>query len=81
MILAGVPAGTAQIDHEVTTRSGKPASAKVGVSGATAERLAPVVAMGFSLPALTWPISELMLAMQSGTWPASTSDAAAEAPR
>ena len=80
MILAGVPAGTAQSDHEVTTRSGT-ASAKVGVSGATGERLAPVVAMGFSLPALTWPISESMLAMQSGTWPASTSAAAAEAPR
>jgi len=51
------------------------------VSGATVARLAPVVAIGFSLPALTWPISESMLAMQSGTWPASTSDAAAEAPR
>ena len=33
LIVAGVPAGTAQSDHEVTTRSGKPASTKVGVSG------------------------------------------------
>ena len=73
--------GTAQIDHEVTTRSGKPASAKVGVSGAAGERWAPVEATGFSLPALTWPIRESILAMQSGTWPASTSAAAAEAPR
>ena len=81
LIGAGVPVGTAHSDHEVTTRSGKPASTKVGVSGSTVERVAPVVATGFSLPALTWPISESMFAMQSGTWPASTSAAAAAAPR
>ena len=81
MALAGVPVGTAHSDHEVTTRSGKPASAKVGVSGVTGERWAPVEATGFSLPALTWPISESMLATQSGTWPASTSATEAAAPR
>src|SRR5580704_1875172 len=81
LALAGVPVGTAQIDHEVTTRSGKPASAKVGVSGAAGERWAPVEATGFNLPALTWPISESMLATQSGRWPATTSAIEAEAPR
>ena len=79
--LAGVPVGTDQIDHEVTTRSGDTISAKVGVSGVTGERLAPVEAIGFSLPPLTWPISESMLEMTIGTWPASTSAAAAAAPR
>src|SRR6478736_4756351 len=66
LILAGVPVGTAQIDHEVTTRSGETVSAKVGVLGKTGERLAPLEAMGFNLPALTWLISESMLEMTIG---------------
>ncbi len=67
LILAGVPVGTAQIDQEVTTRSGDTTSAKVGVSGTTGDRLAPLEAIGFSLPALTWPISESMLEITIGT--------------
>ena len=81
LMAIGVPVGTDQSDHEVTTRAGKPDSAKVGVLGEAPERLAPVVAIAFSLPALTWLISESMLPMHIGRCPASTSAAANEAPR
>src|SRR5262249_60169288 len=73
LIAAGVPVGTAQSDHEVTTRSGKPASTRVGASGTARDLCAPVLAIGLSLPAFTCAVSESTLAMHMGMWPATTS--------
>src|SRR6185436_15042163 len=66
LIGPGVPLGTAHSDHEVTTKSGKPASTKVGALGTAGDRWAPLQAMALSLPATTWAVSESILAMHIG---------------
>ena len=49
---AGVPAGATMPCHWLVAKPAKPDSARVGTLGKTAERIAPVTAIAFSLPLL-----------------------------
>ena len=75
-----VPAGTSSAYHELTSKPGKPDSAMVGSSGATLDRLVPVVASALSLPALTCGSDDATLPNSTCASPASTAAAAGPPP-
>ena len=50
----GVFAGASSPNIDVTTKSGKPASAAVGISGKLADRVGSVTASGRKPPDLMW---------------------------
>src|SRR6266853_4260950 len=52
MIALGVPAGTSNPNHDVISKSGRPASDIVGTSGSRVARLGTVTASALTFPAL-----------------------------
>ena len=69
-ISGGVRAGAKKPIQLVTAKPGSAASATVGRSGTAAERTAPMVASGRSLPAFTCGSTVGMVAKMRLVWPA-----------
>ncbi len=66
----GVPAGANTPYHVDISSPGKPASASVGTSGSSGERLGVITASGRSLPPLIWPIDDDVVSNISCALPA-----------
>ena len=65
----GRPLGATMACQEVTSTLGTPASAMVGTSGSTGERLALVTARGRILPPLMYCSTEFTFWNEASTWP------------
>ena len=70
---AGVAPGANSAFQITTSKPGKPDSAMVGISGAKAERWAPVMAMPRSFPERIWGSTVGAAASMTPTRPPSTS--------
>ena len=76
----GVFAGASTMYHALISKPGTPASIIVGNSGASAERVGPVVASALSLPERIMGSDVVIVSNISETWPPSTSASAGAFP-
>ena len=77
----GVPAGASSPIQASDSSCGKPSSATLGTSGASALRLSAVTASAFILPAFTCGSTPGMIANMAWMFPASISVTAGGKPR
>ena len=81
MMSFGVPAGASRPNHGTASKPGKPDSAMVGRSGASAERLIEVMASARNFPSRASGITFTILANDMVMRPASRSGMNAVVPR
>src|SRR5712691_2565743 len=80
-IASGTPAGASSTKYESILKSGYPASAMVGTSGASGARLPAEMARPLSLPARTWWMTPVVATKPAFTSPATRSMTSGALPR